>query len=173
MLWLPWATHKGMPQNGPLDEHPARVAVQTAILCYTFLCVAQGNQSMGNSSMPFEKMFLFWDCPISLYFYRAAREGAKISSYEPVSSQKYENRYRRKICDFTVSPVRQGKPVYPGRRSSVWNILIIIWFLLWRCLSKHFDSLQEGVSYRSPVDAQRRAAMPAMTPVRFLPADTA
>ena len=26
----------------------------------------------------------------------------KISSYEPVSSQKYENRYRTKICNFTV-----------------------------------------------------------------------
>ena len=32
-----------------LDGHPARV--QTAILCHTFLCVAQGNQSMRNSSI--------------------------------------------------------------------------------------------------------------------------
>ena len=29
-----------------------RVVVQTAILCHTFLCVAQGNQSMQNSSIP-------------------------------------------------------------------------------------------------------------------------
>ena len=28
-----------------------RVAVQTSILCHTFLCVAQGNQSMRNSSI--------------------------------------------------------------------------------------------------------------------------
>ena len=41
-----------MAQNGRLDGHPARVAVQTSILCHTFLCVAQGNQSMRNSSMP-------------------------------------------------------------------------------------------------------------------------
>ena len=31
-----------------------------------------------------------------------ALEGAKISSDKPVSSQKYENGYRTKICDFTV-----------------------------------------------------------------------
>ena len=29
-------------------------------------------------------------------------ESTKISSYEPVSSQKYENRYGTKICNFTV-----------------------------------------------------------------------
>ena len=32
-----------------------------------------------------------------------ALESTKISSYEPVSSQKYENGYRTKICNFTVS----------------------------------------------------------------------
>ena len=31
-----------------------------------------------------------------------ALERTKISSYEPVSSQKYENGYRTKICNFTV-----------------------------------------------------------------------
>ena len=31
-----------------------------------------------------------------------ALESTKISSYEPVSSQKYENGYRTKICNFTV-----------------------------------------------------------------------
>ena len=40
-----------MAQNGRLDGHPARVAVQTSILYHTFLCVAQGNQSMRNSSI--------------------------------------------------------------------------------------------------------------------------
>ena len=32
-----------------------------------------------------------------------ALESTKISSYEPVSSQKYANGYRMKIGDFTVS----------------------------------------------------------------------
>ena len=32
-----------------------------------------------------------------------ALESTKISTYEPVSSRKYENRYRTKICNFTVS----------------------------------------------------------------------
>ena len=32
----------------------------------------------------------------------------KISSYQPVSSQKYENGYRTKICNFTVV---RGRPV--------------------------------------------------------------
>ena len=31
-----------------------------------------------------------------------ALESTKISSYEPVSSEKYENGYRTKICNFTV-----------------------------------------------------------------------
>ena len=31
-----------------------------------------------------------------------ALESKKISSYEPVSSQKYENWYRTKICNFAV-----------------------------------------------------------------------
>ena len=31
-----------------------------------------------------------------------ALESTKISSYELVSSQKYENGYRTKICNFTV-----------------------------------------------------------------------
>ena len=30
-----------------------------------------------------------------------ALKSMKISSHEPVSSQKYENEYRTKICDFT------------------------------------------------------------------------
>ena len=37
--------------NGRLDGHPACAAVQTAILCPTFLRVTQGNQSMRNSSI--------------------------------------------------------------------------------------------------------------------------
>ena len=37
-----------------------------------------------------------------------ALESAKISSYEPVSSQKYKNEYRTKICNFTV--LFQEKP---------------------------------------------------------------
>ena len=40
-----------MAQNGHLDGQPRWVAVQTAILCHTFLCVAQGDQSMRNSSI--------------------------------------------------------------------------------------------------------------------------
>ena len=32
-----------------------------------------------------------------------ALESTKMSSYEPVSSQKYENGYWTKICDFTVT----------------------------------------------------------------------
>ena len=39
-----------------------------------------------------------------------ALEGTKISSYEQVSSQKYENGYRTKICNFTVLKHRQSKP---------------------------------------------------------------
>ena len=34
-----------------------------------------------------------------------ALESAKISLCEPVSSQKYENGYRTKICDFTLCGV--------------------------------------------------------------------
>ena len=36
------------------------------------------------------------------FFFCEALKSTKISSYEPVSSQKYENRYRMKICNFTV-----------------------------------------------------------------------
>ena len=42
MLWLHWATHRKVWH---------KMAVQTAILCHTYLCVAQGNQSMRNSSI--------------------------------------------------------------------------------------------------------------------------
>ena len=55
-------TKKSMAQNGRLDCHPAQVAVQTAILCHTFLCVSQGNQSMRNSSVEgstLESAFVF------------------------------------------------------------------------------------------------------------------
>ena len=58
LIWSPWAfgnwAHSfasTLVQNGLLDGHPARVAVQKAILCHTFLCVAQGNQSKRNSSI--------------------------------------------------------------------------------------------------------------------------
>ena len=36
-----------------------------------------------------------------MLFCSEALESTKISSYEPVSSQKYENGYRTKICNFT------------------------------------------------------------------------
>ena len=36
------------------------------------------------------------------YFCFEALKSTKISSHETVSSQKYENGYRTKICDFTV-----------------------------------------------------------------------
>ena len=48
MLWLPWATHRKVWHKMAVW---CWVAVQTAILCHTFLCVAQGNQSMQNSSI--------------------------------------------------------------------------------------------------------------------------
>ena len=37
-----------------------------------------------------------------MFFCFEALQSTKISSYEPVSSQKYENGYRTKICNFTV-----------------------------------------------------------------------
>ena len=41
-----------------------------------------------------------------------ALESTKISSYEPVSSQKYENGYRTKMCNFTV----EQKKIPPKRK---------------------------------------------------------
>ena len=51
---------------------------------------------------PYENFFLLWDPRFSTSFYFEAFESTKISSYEPVSRQKYENGYRTKICNFTV-----------------------------------------------------------------------
>ena len=42
MLWIPWVTHRKVWH---------KMAVQTAILCHTFLCVTQVNESMPNSSI--------------------------------------------------------------------------------------------------------------------------
>ena len=38
----PW---KSMAQNGCFDGHPRWVAVQTAILCHTFPCIAQDTEA--------------------------------------------------------------------------------------------------------------------------------
>ena len=50
----------------------------------------------------YETFFLLRGSRISASFCFEALETMKISSNEPVSSQKYENGYRTKICDFTV-----------------------------------------------------------------------
>ena len=50
-----------------------------------------------------------------------ALESTKISSSEPVSSQKYENGYRTKIFNFTVScPVARRRSQESGKR---WHLL--------------------------------------------------
>ena len=46
---------------------------------------------------------MLWSHWISTSFSSQTLESTKISTYEPVSSRKYENRYRTKICNFTVS----------------------------------------------------------------------
>ena len=46
--------------------------------------------------------FRFEDLEFQWYYCFEAMESAKISSDELVSSQKYENGYRTKICDLTV-----------------------------------------------------------------------
>ena len=53
--------------------------------------------------IPDKNLFLSWGHWISMKFCFEALESTKISSYEPVSSQKYENGYWTKICNFTVS----------------------------------------------------------------------
>ena len=52
--------------------------------------------------VPYENFFLFWGPWMSFCF--EALKSTKISSHEPVSSQKFENinGCRTKICDFTV-----------------------------------------------------------------------
>ena len=48
-----------------------------------------------------------------------ALKSTKISLYEPVSSQKYENGYQTKICDFTVVRLNTWKNKTPAV-SSFW-----------------------------------------------------
>ena len=47
-------------------------------------------------------LFCFEILDFQSLFYFEAFESTKISSYEPVSSQKYENGYQTKISNFTV-----------------------------------------------------------------------
>ena len=49
-LWLPWATHWKVWHKWPFGR-PTRWPFKRPIMCHTFLCVAQGKQSMQNSSM--------------------------------------------------------------------------------------------------------------------------
>ena len=53
--------------------------------------------------------FCFGCPPISMSFCFEALQSTKISSYEPVSSQTYENGYRTKTCDFTVNNVQTDR----------------------------------------------------------------
>ena len=55
--------------------------------------------------IPDENLFLSWGHRILMKFCFEALESTKISSYEPVSGQKYENGCRTKICNFTVFDV--------------------------------------------------------------------
>ena len=50
--------------------------------------------------MLYENLFSLSGPRISMSFCFEALESMKISSYKQVSSQKYENGYRTKICDF-------------------------------------------------------------------------
>ena len=52
--------------------------------------------------IPYENFFSLRDPRISTSFCFEALKSTKISLCEPVSSQKYENGYRTKICNFTV-----------------------------------------------------------------------
>ena len=60
-------------------------------------------------STKFNTVQFAWGPRISMSFCFEALESTTISSYERVSSQKYENGYWTKICDFTVA--LRGHPV--------------------------------------------------------------
>ena len=56
ILWSPWATHRKVWHT---------TAVWIAILCHTFLCVAQGDQSMRNSSL---QQALLWKADMNCHW---------------------------------------------------------------------------------------------------------
>ena len=84
---------------------------------------------------PYENFFLLWDPRFSTSFYIEAFESTKISSYEPVSSQKYENGYRTKSCNFTVLLVTEK-----SRREAHWNLLLLSQNFLYRTYLLLFKS---------------------------------
>ena len=90
--------------------------------------------------MLYENFFLFWGPQISTSFCFDDLESTKISQYEPVLSQKYENGYRTKICNFTVTPEKKldgSITVFATFRVPPPSLLH---FLLFLCQSLPFSS---------------------------------
>ena len=85
--------------------------------------------------IPYENLFLSWGHRISMLFCFEALESTKIISYEPVSSQKYENGYRTKICYFTVSVL-----------TFIWS-LKRVWVCYWRQLWNHCNKPSSTSGY--------------------------
>ena len=68
--------------------------------------------------MTYENVLLFWHRQILLSFCFDAVLSTKISSCEPVWSQKYENGYRPKMCDVTVFGL--WHPIIPRPRFVIY-----------------------------------------------------
>ena len=79
-----------MAQNDRLDGHPrlAMVAVQTDISCHTFLCVAQGNQSMRSSSIECDGGITWSQCLLYLHTLHCT-DGDQWSLCQYVSSHDF------------------------------------------------------------------------------------
>ena len=101
--------------------------------------------------------FLLWDPRISMWFCVEALKSTKISSYEPVSSQKYENGYRTKICNFTVT----AWP-FPQTPLDVYWFLVAHVFATSSCLSPQMR-LVGTFSLRHRTSTKTRTPPPTLT----------
>ena len=107
-----------MAQNGRLDGHPRWVAVQTAILCHTFLCVAQGNQSMRNSSIQSDVFLL----ACSAFFSVASTHAPTNSQISAPSKLPIVTSNRLDLSFFT-----QFFPPLNRRDFLAWRMVSISW----------------------------------------------
>ena len=156
-----------MAQNGSLDGHPRWVAVQTAILCHTFLCVAQGNQSMRNSSIhPFSGLLSMlgshrdqWEACVAAWSFvhcLAIVEGGKTtdargSSSSPSRPRKAPKCVRREYV-LSVSFRSHGFCAWQNRNCQSEYCLSRRYFFFYRKLDMSFseaDRMELNSTYSS------------------------
>ena len=95
VCWTPFArAASANTQNGPTVK--SQIFVRYLISYFVLLKKYEFNTGQ-------KFIFALRPSNFNVIFYQALKS-MKISSYEPVSSQKYENGYRTKMCNFTVQP---------------------------------------------------------------------